>query len=99
MSQNIHVTSACIANVQRNLTERVIPEFQQLKTKVDSTDVDFPGFGVLGLPFGSVYNARQEDIKKMVEDAIGALDAWIAALETIKQNWKNAEKANEVTYS
>ncbi|MFD0887460.1 hypothetical protein ACFQ08_23190 [Streptosporangium algeriense] len=98
MSQNIYVTSTCIANIQRNLNERVAPAFEDLKTKVGETDVGFPGFGILGLAFGSAYESTQRDVKQSVADATAAVNAWIGALETIKQNWKDAEEASKVTY-
>ncbi|MER7207263.1 hypothetical protein [Streptosporangium sp. NPDC000239] len=99
MSQNIHVTSTCIANIQRNLNERVVPAFEDLKTKIDETNVDSPGFGLLGLAFGGAYESTQRDVKKSVEDATAAINAWVGALETIKQNWRDAEDASKVTYS
>ncbi|WP_271221888.1 hypothetical protein [Streptosporangium carneum] len=99
MTQNKYVTSTCIANIQRNLNEQAIPQFKDLKTKVDATDVGFPGFGALGLPFAAKYSSTQDDVKKLVDDAVAALAAWVDALETVKKNWRDAEEASKVKYS
>ncbi|MGV9772952.1 hypothetical protein [Streptosporangium sp. NPDC003464] len=98
MAQDKYVTSSAIANIQRNLGERVIPGLHELKKDIDSTDVGFPGFGLLGMLMGSKYAQTQDDIKQMVDDAVTTVDAWISALETIKKNWRDAEDANTVVY-
>ncbi|GAA0846664.1 hypothetical protein ACFQVD_40055 [Streptosporangium amethystogenes subsp. fukuiense] len=98
MAQDKYVTSSSIGNIQRNLGEKVIPGLRELKSDIDSTDVGFPGFGLIGALTGSKYSQTQDDIKNMVEDAITSVEAWIAALETIKKNWRAAEDASTVVY-
>jgi hypothetical protein len=98
MAQDIHVTSKAIADIQRNLSEKVIPELEALKSIVDDTGVAAPGFGVLGLLLMGKYGDIQNDVRTYVDDAIETVDTWINALETIKQNWRDAEDASTVQY-
>jgi hypothetical protein len=98
LAQDIHVTSKAIADIQRNLREYVIPGLERLKSSVDSTHVPFPGFGTLGFLLIGRYDDVRDDVKGYVDDAIDTLDAWIKALETIKNNWRDAEDASKVVY-
>ncbi|MEV7011072.1 hypothetical protein [Streptosporangium sp. NPDC051022] len=98
MTQDRYVTSTCIANIQRNLGEKVLPSLRRLKQDVGSTDVDFPGFGTLGAVLIGKYGGVQDDVRGMVEDSIDTVEAWIAALETIKRNWRLAEENSAVVY-
>jgi hypothetical protein len=98
LSQEIHVTSSAIADIQRNLGETFIPALRELKGHVDSTSVPFPGFGSLGLLMIGKYGGTQNDVRGMVDDAIDTVEKWIEALETIKKNWVKAELNSTVVY-
>lgn len=98
MSQDIHVTSKTIADIQRNLRERVLPGLERLKGSVDSTHVAFPGFGTLGLVLVGKYDGVRDDVKGYADDAIETVTKWIDALETIKTNWREAEDKSTVVY-
>ncbi|GGL56096.1 hypothetical protein [Planomonospora parontospora] len=98
MSQDKYVTSSCISNIQRNLDDKVLPALRDLREDIDSTDVGFPGFGVLGVVFGGKYSDVQEDVRKMTDDAVSTVEAWVIALETIKRNWRAAEESSAVVY-
>ncbi|MFG1704808.1 hypothetical protein ACFLIM_16605 [Nonomuraea sp. M3C6] len=98
MAQDIHVTSQTIADIQRNLHEKVIPSLERLKTSVDSTDVPFPGFGSLGFVLIGKYDGVRDDVKGYTQDAIDAVSKWIDDLETVKKNWRAAEDASTVVY-
>ncbi|WP_285707223.1 hypothetical protein [Microtetraspora sp. NBRC 16547] len=98
MSQDIHVTSTCITNVQRNLNEYLLPALKELKKDIGSTDVGFPGFGTLGAVMLGRYGDVQHNVRGRTEDAIETVEAWIEALETIKKNWIQAENNSTVVY-
>lgn len=98
MSQDIHVTSKAIADIQRNLREYVIPGLKQFRSNVDSTHVAFPGFGSLGSLLMGKYGGIQDDVRNYASDAIETVENWIEALETIKKNWRAAEDASTVVY-
>ncbi|MFJ2029249.1 hypothetical protein [Streptosporangium sp. NPDC087985] len=98
MTQDRYVTSTCITNIQRNLNDKLLPSLKQLKKDVDSTSVSFPGFGTIGVLLIGKYGSTQNDIRRMVDDAIATVEAWIESLETIKKNWREAEEKSIVVY-
>ncbi|MBG0815335.1 hypothetical protein [Planomonospora sp. ID82291] len=98
MSQDKYVTSTCISNIQRNLDDKVLPALRDLRKDIDSTGVGLPGFGLLGMVFGGKYDGVQEDVRKMTDEAVSTVEAWVAALETIKRNWRAAEENSTVVY-
>ncbi|NRQ34639.1 hypothetical protein HII36_22780 [Nonomuraea sp. NN258] len=98
MSQDIHVTSKTIADIQTELRERVLPGLVRLKDSVNSTHVALPGFGILGLLLMGKYDSVRDDTKDYVDDAIETVRKWIVALDTIKANWREAESKSTVVY-
>jgi antibiotic biosynthesis monooxygenase (ABM) superfamily enzyme len=98
MSQEIHVTSTCISDIQRNLTEKLIPALRGLRKDVDTTGVDFPGFGTLGILMIGQYGTVQEDVRNAVDDSIDTVEAWIKSLDIIRKNWVEAENNSTVVY-
>jgi hypothetical protein len=98
MAQDIHVTSKAIADIQENLRDYVIPGLGRLKSSVDTTNVAFPGFGTVGLLLMGRYGDIQNDVRAYADDAVETIESWIEALETIRQNWRDAEDASTVEY-
>ncbi|GAA2441401.1 hypothetical protein GCM10010191_67010 [Actinomadura vinacea] len=96
--QDKYVTSEGIEKIRTTLQEEAKPFFQDVKKRVDDTDVSFPGFGLLGMiAMAPTYQGVQDEMRRFMQDATDVLEAWRGGLEDIKRVWRAAEDYSKPT--
>ncbi|MFC4529511.1 hypothetical protein [Sphaerisporangium dianthi] len=100
MAQERYVTSEAIQSIIDEITEDVIPAVKQWRAMVDSTDVGFPGWGLLGeVVIGRRYDHLQDDVRDKLTQAISVLETWTHQLDTARGNWRTAEERSTAVYA
>lgn len=98
MALYVHVTSDAIQRVRDALQQSVRPALDQAAKDLDKTGVDFPAFGVLGIPLQLAHDSMRDYARTYLTAGRDQLDAWDRALHKVWQAWQSAEDANKVKY-
>jgi hypothetical protein len=94
-----HISSDAIGAIATYLSSYAldgpsgVPSIQR---RVDQTDVGFPAFGVIGMPFHTAYGHAQEGVRTALDEVTKSIKDYITELDAAKKAWIAAEDANTV---
>lgn len=80
-----------ITNLGSDLTNRAGPMLDSAHRKAGNISVDFPGFGVLGLPLNMAHDQVRQTAQSYLAAGRSQLDSWRGALDQTAENYRSAE--------
>jgi hypothetical protein len=98
MSQDKHITSHGIRQIQTGLVEDVIPTLDELLARIDETPLHAIHPGHFSSPSHGSYDQVQNDCKALVQKARTVVVLWDTALTEARGRWIKAEEASTVKY-
>ena len=85
-----------IKKLGADLTDRAGPILETAHQKAGNISVNFPAFGVLGLPLNMAHEQVKSYAQSYLASGRNQLDSWRTSLNQSANNWANAEDSSTV---
>lgn len=96
MGKELYVTSEAIEAIRKRLEDTAKPRLKEAKDKVDEVGLDFPYFGIAGIPLQFAHGNIQDYAKDYFQAGYDQLEVWRGKLADAKKTWQEAEQKSTV---